>query len=147
MAIDTLYVPPVEWNETMPMMNWLSTGMEVTWILPDAAVMEDGQELRPAMGWRFTEGDVVKIRLFNDPKSLHPMNHPMHLHGQRFLVLEQDGVRLNDLVWRDTVLVPVGSTVDILVEMSNPGMWMFNCQIPEHVGTGMSISFRVDPAP
>ena len=147
MAIDTLYVPPVEWNETMPMMNWLSTGMEVTWILPDAAVMEDGQELRPAMGWRFTEGDVVKIRLFNDPKSLHPMNHPMHLHGQRFLVLEQDGVRLNDLVWRDTVLVPVGSTVDILVEMSNPGMWMFNCQILEHVGTGMSISFRVDPAP
>ena len=147
MAIDTLYVPPLEWNETMPMMNWLATGREVTWILPDAAVTEEGQELRPAMGWRFTEGDVVKIRLFNDPKSLHPMNHPMHLHGQRFLVLEQDGVRLNDFVWRDTVLVPVGSTVDILVEMSNPGMWMFNCQIPEHVGSGMSMSFRVDPAP
>lgn len=147
MAIDTLYVPPLEWNETMPMMNWLATGREVTWILPDAAVTEDGQELRPAMGWRFAEGDVVKIRLFNDPKSLHPMNHPMHLHGQRFLVVEQDGVRLNDLVWRDTVLVPVGSTVDIVVEMSNPGMWMFNCQIPEHVGSGMSMSFRVDPAP
>ena len=71
----------------------------------------------------------------------------MHLHGQRFLVLEQDGVRLNDLMWRDTVLAPVGSTVDMLVEMSNPGTWMFNCQTPEHVGTGMSISFRVDPAP
>ena len=147
MAVDTLYVPPVEWNETMPMMNWLATGREVTWVLPDAAAAGDGQELRPAMGWRFTEGDVVKIRLFNDPTSLHPMNHPMHLHGQRFLVLEQDGVRLNDLVWRDTVLVPVGSNVDILVEMSNPGMWMLNCQIPEHMGTGMSISFRVDPAP
>jgi uncharacterized cupredoxin-like copper-binding protein len=34
-----------------------------------------------------------------------------------------------------------------LVEMSNPGDWMLNCQIPEHVGSGMSISMKVDPAP
>ena len=34
MAIDTFYVPPVEWNETMPMMDWLATGHEATWILP-----------------------------------------------------------------------------------------------------------------
>ena len=147
MAIDTFYVPPVEWNETMPMMNWLATGHEVTWILPDVATMSPDRELGPARGWRFKEGDVVKLRLFNNPKSLHPMNHPMHLHGQRFLVLEQDGVRMNNLVWRDTVIVPVGATIDLLIEMSNPGNWMLNCQIPEHLGSGMSISFRVDPAP
>ena len=147
MAIDTFYVPPVEWNETMPMMNWLATGQEVTWILPDVATMSPDRELGPARGWRFKEGDVVKLRMFNNPTSLHPMNHPMHLHGQRFLVLEQDGVRVNNLVWRDTVIVPVGATIDLLIEMSNPGDWMLNCQIPEHVGSGMSISFRVDSTP
>jgi FtsP/CotA-like multicopper oxidase with cupredoxin domain len=146
MAIDTFYVPPLEWNETMPMMNWLATGQEVTWIIPDMATMSPDRELGPARGWRFTQGDVVRIRLFNDPKSVHPMNHPMHLHGQRFLVLEQDGVRVNNMVWRDTVIVPVGATLDLLVEMDNPGDWMLNCQIPEHVGSGMSISMRVNQA-
>ena len=127
MAIDTFYVPPLEWNETMPMMNWLATGQEVTWILPDRATMSPDREVGPARGWRFKEGDVVKLRLFNNPKSFHPMNHPMHLHGQRFLVLEQDGVRMNSLVWRDTVIVPVGATMDLLIEMSNLGNWMLNC--------------------
>jgi len=32
MEIDTLYVPPMEWNDAMPMMNWLSTGKQVTWM-------------------------------------------------------------------------------------------------------------------
>lgn len=146
MAADTLYVPPMEWNETMPMMNWLATGMEVTWVLRDRADIDAGSEFGPAVGWRFTEGDIVKLRLFNDPKSLHPMHHPMHLHGQRFLVLEHDGVRATNLVWRDTAIVPVGSTVDLLVEMANPGAWMLNCQIPEHMGSGMAITMRVDPA-
>ncbi len=145
-TMDTLYFPPIEWNETMPMMNWLATGMEVTWILRDAADATANREFGPAIGWRFTVGDVVKIRLFNNPKSLHPMNHPMHLHGQRFLLLEQDGIRSTNLVWRDTILVPVGTTVDLLVEMSNPGVWMLNCQIPEHMGAGMAITLRVDPA-
>ena len=144
MSMDTLYSPPVEWNETMPMMNWLTTGMEVTWILRDAAAVSADDEIGPAVGWRFKQGDVVKIRLFNDPTTLHPMNHPMHLHGQRFLVLEQDGVRSTNFVWRDTVILPVGSTIDLLVEMSNPGNWMLNCQIPEHLGSGMAITLQVD---
>ena len=37
-------------------------------------------------------GDVVKIRIFNDPETIHPMNHPFHIHGQRYLVLSLDGV-------------------------------------------------------
>ena len=105
----------------------------------------DPRDLGPAIGWRFRQGNLVKIRLFNDPDSWHPMSHPLHLHGQRFVVLEQDGVPSSNLVWRDTVFVPVGSTVDLMVEMSNPGNWMFNCQIPEHLGAGMSMSFSVQP--
>jgi FtsP/CotA-like multicopper oxidase with cupredoxin domain len=145
LEIDTLYYPPVEFNDAMPMMNWLSTGMNVLWLMHDPAPDVDPRDLGPATGWRFRQGDLVKIRLFNDPDSWHPMSHPLHLHGQRFVVLEQDGVPSSNLVWRDTVLVPVGSTVDLMVEMSNPGSWMFNCQIPEHLGAGMSMSFVVQP--
>ncbi|MFV1987343.1 MAG: multicopper oxidase family protein [Gemmatimonadota bacterium] len=143
MAMDTLYYRPVEWNDAMPMMNWLSTGNEVLWILHEP--LSEGAEIRPAVGWRFRQGDIVKLRFSNTSRSLHPMHHPMHLHGQRFLVVERDGVRATNLAWKDTVLLPVGSTVDVLVDMANPGRWLLNCQIPEHLGTGMSIAFTVTP--
>jgi FtsP/CotA-like multicopper oxidase with cupredoxin domain len=128
------------------MMNWLSTGMDVQWLLHEPDPDANPRDLGPARGWRFNQGDLVKIRLFNTAESWHPMSHPLHLHGQRFVVIEQDGVRSQNLVWRDTVLVPVGSTVDLLVEMSNPGTWMLNCQIPEHVGSGMAMTFTVRPS-
>ena len=95
--------------------------------------------------WRFRLGDVVKIRLRNDADAFHPMHHPIHLHGQRFLVLSRDGVPNRNLAWKDTVLVPVGSTVDLLMEASNPGEWMIHCHIAEHLDAGMMGSFTVVP--
>ncbi|MXX96136.1 MAG: multicopper oxidase family protein [Rhodothermaceae bacterium] len=139
MEIDTLYIPPVEWNDAMPMMNWLSTGTQVEWVLRD---METGLE-NMAIQWNFRVGDVVKVRIFNDPRSFHPMHHPIHFHGQRFLVLEMDGVPNQHLVWKDTATVPVGSTVDFLVDMSNPGNWMAHCHIAEHLQSGMMLGFSV----
>jgi len=134
-----LYVPPIEWNDTMPMMNWLATGAQVTWVLRDLDSGKENMEIY----WDFDLGDVAKIRIFNDPETLHPMNHPIHLHGQRFLVLEVDGVRNPNLVWKDTTLVPVGSSMDILVDMSNPGEWVMHCHIAEHMHAGMMLSFGV----
>ncbi|GMR12795.1 MAG: hypothetical protein BMS9Abin29_0988 [Gemmatimonadota bacterium] len=139
MEIDTLYVPPMEWNDAMPMMNWLSTGTQVTWILRDRATGDENGDI----DWTFDVGDVVKIRIFNNPDAFHPMHHPIHVHGQRYLVLERDGVPNPNLVWKDTAVVPVGSTVDILVEMSNPGEWMMHCHIAEHLHAGMMLSFEV----
>ena len=147
MEMDTLFYPPVEFNDAMPMMNWLSTGIDVMWLMHEPAPGVSPRDLGPAVGWQFKQGDIVKIRVFNTHDSWHPMSHPLHLHGQRFAVIEQDGVQSRNLLWRDTILVPVGSTLDLLVEMSNPGTWMFNCQIPEHVGSGMSMNFTVNPAP
>ena len=139
MEADTFYVPPVEWNDGMPMMNWLSTGTQVTWILREPASGRENGEI----DWRFRVGDVVKIRVFNDPESFHPMNHPIHIHGQRFLVTQRDGVPNTNLVWKDTTILPVGSTMDLLVEMSNPGSWMFHCHIAEHLHAGMMFVFEV----
>ncbi len=140
LQIETSYFTPVEWSGTMPMMDWLSTGRQVQWTLRDPATANENM----AIDWRFKVGDLVKIRLMNDRSTLHAMAHPIHLHGQRFLVLSQNGVPNEDLVWKDTVLMPVGSTAEILVEMSNPGRWMIHCHIAEHLQSGMMAVFEVD---
>ena len=52
----------------------------------------------------------------------HPMHHPFHVHGAgRFLVLARDDAPDTNLVWKDTVLVRAGETVDILLEVTGAG--------------------------
>jgi len=58
--------------------------------------------------------------------------------------LEMDGMANQNLVWKDTAIVPVGSTMDVLVDMSNPGQWMMHCHIAEHLHAGMMLSFSVN---
>ena len=66
------------------------------------------------------------------------------IHGQRYLVLAIDGAPNRNLVWKDTAIMPVGSTVDLLVDMSNPGDWMMHCHIAEHLEAGMMLKFSVE---
>lgn len=139
MQFDYVYFNPVEWSGTMPMMNFVSSGEGIQWVLRD----ESTGEVNMDIDWSFEIGDVVKIRLHNQRDSFHAMQHPIHLHGQRFLVLEQDGVRNDNLVWKDTVLLPVGSTADILLDLTNPGSWMLHCHIAEHLAAGMKMVFEV----
>ncbi len=47
------------------------------------------------------------------------------------------------MAWKDTAVIPVGETVELLVEMSNPGRWMIHCHIAEHLGAGMMSVFDV----
>jgi suppressor of ftsI len=139
MSIDTLYVPPVEWNDAMPDMNWIASDKDTHWILRDRATGAENLDVK----WEFRQGDIVKIRIFNDPRTMHPMQHPIHLHGQRFLMVAQDQIPFSNLAWMDTAIVPVGSSIDILVEMSNPGEWMLHCHIAEHLHAGMQLLFNV----
>ncbi|HXE57874.1 MAG TPA: multicopper oxidase family protein, partial [Gemmatimonadales bacterium] len=139
LRVDTGYVHPVEWSATMPMMDWLSTGRQVEWVLRDRA---SGRE-NMAIAWRFRRGELLRLRLVNDRHTLHPMAHPIHVHGQRFLVLAVNGVPNDNPAWKDTVLVPVGATVDLLVELANPGRWMLHCHIAEHLTAGMHLTFEV----
>ena len=134
-----LYAPPIEWNDAMPMMNWLSSAEQIHWKLRDPDTGKENMDI----GWSFEVGDVVKIRIYNNPKTIHPMNHPFHVHGQRFLVIALDGVPNENLVWKDTAIVPVGTTMDILVDITNPGEWMAHCHIAEHLHAGMMTSFTV----
>jgi FtsP/CotA-like multicopper oxidase with cupredoxin domain len=136
---DQMYSNPVEWSGTMPMMDWLVTGQQVEWVLREPSTGRENM----AVDWTFRLGDVAKIRLANDRNTLHPMPHPIHLHGQRFLVLSYNDVPNRNLVWKDTILIPVGGTVDLLVEMSNPGKWMMHCHVAEHLESGMMGVFTV----
>lgn len=134
----------LEWEDQMAPMNARSTSGMMTWKLVDTAT---GKANLGVDDWKFREGDKVKIRLFNDPRSMHPMQHPIHFHGQRFLVLSTNGVRNDDPVWLDTALIAKGDTVDILLDASNPGEWMAHCHILEHAESGMMLPFTVEKAP
>ena len=130
---------PMDWNDGMAMMNWVSTTKEVRWVLRDPDTGKENMDI----DWRFRVGDAVKIRVFNDPAASHAMQHPLHLHGQRFLVVSRDGVAATNLAWKDTAIIPAGETVDLLVDMANPGRWMIHCHVAEHLGAGMMGVFEV----
>jgi suppressor of ftsI len=140
MQLDSIYFSPMEWSGTMPMMNWASTGRQVRWILRDPATGRENMDV----AWRLRRGEPVRIRLVNERRSFHAMHHPIHLHGQRFLVLSVNGVPNEHPVWKDTVLLPAGSAVDILLDPSNPGRWMLHCHIAEHLSAGMMTRFDVE---
>jgi len=130
----------IEWEDDMEMMNQMSTDENITWELID----EDTGNKNMDINWNFNQGDLVKVSIYNDPDTMHPMQHPIHFHGQRFVVLSENGVANNNLQWKDTVLVPKGKTIEVLIEMSNPGTWMAHCHIAEHLHAGMMMSFEVN---
>jgi FtsP/CotA-like multicopper oxidase with cupredoxin domain len=130
----------IEWEDDMVEVNRLTTPSTMRWKLVDGAT---GAE-NAAIDWQLHVGEQVKIRLVNEMDSDHPMPHPFHIHGAgRFLVLARDGVTEPNLVWKDTVLVRTGETVDILLDVTNPGVWMAHCHIAEHHEGGMMFSFTV----
>jgi len=136
----------LEWEDEMLEINRASDSSNMIWQLIDR---ETGA-VNGDIDWAFTVGDRVKIRLVNEMDSDHPMHHPFHVHGAgRFLVLSRDGEPEANLVWKDTVLLRAGETVDILLDVSNPGLWMAHCHIAEHNQSGMMFSFNVarDPEP
>src|SRR6266487_1830657 len=132
----------LEWEDLMPDINQASDSGNMIWQLIDRQTGAKNADIN----WAFTVGDRVKIRLVNEMDSDHPMHHPFHVHGAgRFLVLSRDGLPQPNLVWKDTVLLRTGQTVDILFDVTNPGRWMAHCHIAEHMQSGMMFSFTVDP--
>jgi suppressor of ftsI len=139
MRLDSIYFTPIEWTGTMPGMNWASTGREVRWVVRDPATGKENMDI----DWSFRRGEVVKLRIANERQSIHGMQHPIHIHGQRFLVIAVNDVPTTNRAWKDTVLIPVGFTVDLLVDLSNPGRWMLHCHIAEHLTSMMMMAFTV----
>jgi len=130
----------IEWDDTNQMMNEVTNTDSIKWKIVDQITREENENIN----WVFKKNEPVKIRIFNDPNSMHPMQHPIHFHGQRFLVVARNGVAQTNLVWKDTTLVRSGETVDIILDPSNVGEWMAHCHISEHLVGGMMLKFKVN---
>lgn len=75
------------------------------------------------------------------------MDHPFHLHGFFFQVLEENGQAPAYKAWKDTYNLKPRSAIKIAWMPDNrPGLWMYHCHIIEHHAAGMMANFEVvDP--
>jgi FtsP/CotA-like multicopper oxidase with cupredoxin domain len=71
-------------------------------------------------------------------------DHPFHLHGFFFQVVQQNGEPPPVPAWKDTVNVPRKSQTRIAwLPDDRPGEWMYHCHILEHHAMGMMAHFEV----
>jgi len=66
--------------------------------------------------------------------------HPMHIHQVHFLAYAENGRPIADPLWLDTVNVPYGGSVDVIMDFSDPvikGMSVFHCHLLNHEDKGM----------
>jgi FtsP/CotA-like multicopper oxidase with cupredoxin domain len=81
-------------------------------------------------------GSLHHWRIKNDSHELHPF----HIHQVHFLAYAVNGVPLKTPEWLDTVNVPYGGTVDLVMDFSDPiirGMSVFHCHLLSHEDKGM----------
>lgn len=75
------------------------------------------------------------------------MDHPFHLHGTQFQVVEREFEGLVTpaafRAWQDTVNLRSGETVRIKTVQRWPGLRMFHCHILEHESVGMMGQLKV----
>ena len=76
-------------------------------------------------------GQKLMIRLAN----LGQTAHPMHLHGHSFKIVGTDGnlVPAGAVLTKDVINIGPGERYDLLVDLDNPGTWVFHCHILGHV--------------
>ncbi len=66
--------------------------------------------------------------------------HPMHIHQVHFLAYAENDKPIADPVWLDTVNVPYGGSVDVIMDFTDPvirGMSVFQCHLLNHEDKGM----------
>ena len=105
----------------------------------------NGQKFEMSSGPMLTVdvGSLQHWRVVNSTKEVHPF----HIHQVHFLAYAIDGKPVNDPVWLDTVNVPYGDSVDLVMDFTDPiirGMSLFHCHLLKHEDKGMmaKILFR-----
>jgi FtsP/CotA-like multicopper oxidase with cupredoxin domain len=86
--------------------------------------------------------DAIAMWTINDDVG---MDHPFHLHGMFFQVIDIDGVPVDHAGWKDTVIVPAYKRLRFAVRYGSPGHWMYHCHILEHQEGGMMGVLDVTP--
>ena len=88
-------------------------------------------------------GSLQRWRVINATREVHPF----HIHQVHFLTYAVGENPVKDPVWLDTVNVPYGSSVDLVMDFTDPiirGMSLFHCHLLNHEDKGMmaKILFR-----
>jgi FtsP/CotA-like multicopper oxidase with cupredoxin domain len=80
-------------------------------------------------------GSRVRLRILN----LGMDHHPVHLHGNQFVVTGTEGGRAPESTWypMNTVLVGVAQARVVEFEAKYPGAWMIHCHLPHHMMNSM----------
>jgi suppressor of ftsI len=81
-------------------------------------------------------GSYQHWKIVNETKELHPM----HIHQVHFLPYAENDVPIADPLWLETVNVPYGGSVDVIMDFTDPvirGMSVFHCHLLNHEDEGM----------
>ena len=80
-------------------------------------------------------GSRVRLRIVN----LGMDHHPIHLHGNQFVITGTEGGRAPQSTWypTNTVLVGVAQAKVVEFEAKHPGDWMIHCHLPHHMMNSM----------
>jgi suppressor of ftsI len=98
----------------------------------------NSQKFEPTAGPMTTVhvGTYQHWRILNNTGEIHPM----HIHQVHFLAYAVNGTPVDNPLWLDTVNVPVGGSVDVVMDFTNPvikGMSVFHCHLLNHEDKGM----------
>jgi FtsP/CotA-like multicopper oxidase with cupredoxin domain len=130
----TPYAPPVHRDFGLIIQEWQllpnnsvpnSMAMEFNWLTFNGKA---GPATTPML---VKQGERVRIRLVN----LGMDHHPIHLHGNQFVVTGTEGGRVPEQQWhpQNTVLVGVGQARNIEFDAKHIGDWMMHCHMPHHM--------------
>src|SRR5699024_1608951 len=98
----------------------------------------DMDRIDEEIDWNETE-----IWEVSNPRNRMSMEHPFHVHGVQFQVLERNGEDPpeNEQGWKDTVLLMPGEDVKLIATFKQKGVFMYHCHILEHEDAGMMGQF------
>ncbi len=108
-------------NNTVP--NTMA--MEFNWVTFNGRA---GPDTTPML---VKQGERVRIRIVN----LGMDHHPIHLHGNQFVVTGTEGGRKPESLWfpENTLLVGVAQARNIEFDAKYIGDWMLHCHLPHHM--------------
>jgi FtsP/CotA-like multicopper oxidase with cupredoxin domain len=112
-------------NSTVPN----TAGMEYNWLTFNGVAAPFTTPLMARLGSR------VRLRFVN----LGMDHHPIHLHGNQFVITGTEGGRAPESTWYpgNTVLVGVAQARVVEFEAKYPGAWMIHCHLPHHMMNSM----------
>lgn len=110
----------------------LEIAQEIPMVLNDSGVIGyslNGKSFPATDPYTANVGDWLLIHYYNEGNQIHPM----HLHQFDQIVVSKDGYPLDEPYTVDTLNVAPGERYSVLVEIDNPGVWVWHCHILNHV--------------